>query len=208
MSATRPKRILCACEGHGETTALPKLVARVLYQYLAVPSSQWSVVREAMRSSRSKLVAEASPSPGRAFGRAEFERLVRVAKTQELEPDALLIVCDADDDCPAAWGASIAAAKPFAIPVYGVMAKREFESWVLWSYPDDDRRRARAIDPETAPRDAKTALARLIPAYAAATGQYAAAAAIDVALVRARSDSFDKFVRTIAATSGATLPER
>jgi hypothetical protein len=208
MTPLAAKRILCVSEGHGEVTALPRLVSRVLYGYLRVSAPSWTVVKEAMRTSRAKLVNESVKSPNRVFLRTEFERLVKIARTQDPEPSALLIVCDADDDCPATWGSSIAATPPFAMQTSGVMAAREFESWVLWTYPDSIRKSVKASDPEKSPRDAKKALAKLIGEYSPVTGQDNAVGLIDVATVRSRSDSFDKLVRTIAAITGATLPPR
>jgi hypothetical protein len=51
-------------------------------------------------------------------------------------------------------------------------------------------------------------LKRLVPGYLPTTHQLNETRRIDIALVRKRSDSFDKLVRVLAVLSGTDLPER
>lgn len=88
------------------------------------------------------------------------------------------------------------------------MAVREYESWLLWGYDDDRRRSVKAMDPETAPRDAKGALRRLVPGYAPSTHQLEQTRRCDLSAVWAASRSFDKLVRSLAALVGSSVPLR
>jgi hypothetical protein len=105
-------------EGDGEVLALPVLLRRLI----AVGNAYSIGVSRPIRRSRTQLARE--------DGVREAVRLAR------LDPDcaAILIVFDADDDCPKdlcprvqAWGQSEA----MPLPCYVVMPNREFEAWFL-----------------------------------------------------------------------------
>ena len=134
-------------EGYGEVEAVPVLLRR-----LRDEAQTWEVrVSRSIRRKRSQLVQK-----------AELEKAVRLAL---LQPDcsAILILFDADDDCPAdlapairAWADAVAGGVPCEV----VLAKREYEAWFLGSI--ESLRGLRGIrsdaavhsEPET-PRDAK-----------------------------------------------------
>ena len=206
-SVAGTNRIVCIVEGHGENLAAPVLCSRVLRGLLAVEG--WYVERDAIRWSRSKIVDESVASPRRPAHTRELSRALALAAARS--PKGVLLLCDADDDCPASFGRPMPTSVPagrLAIPVRGVMASREYESWLLWARPDAEREKARAADPERAPRDAKKALAALVPGYSPTSHQELLTRAADLGAIWARSDSFDKLVRSIATLVGAAPPKR
>jgi hypothetical protein len=199
-------RLVCVVEGHGDVAAVPVLCHRVLRKLLAV--TDWYVDENPIRLPRSQLVDEKQPSPKRPPSGQGIERALQLAARRG--PRGILVVCDADDDCPAAWGPKVPAqpAESAAIKVAAVMASREFESWLLWGFSKADRLRVRAANPDRSPRDARSALRRLVGGYSPGSDQADRAAGLDLARAWAGSDSFDKFVRSIAWLSASNLPPR
>lgn len=194
------QRLVCVVEGHGEVAAMPVLCHRVMRSLLEV--HDWFVDDNPVRVPRSQLVDESRPSPRRPPRTASVERALALAAARS--PAGILVLCDADDDCPAALGGPFPRQSPRgAVPVRGVMASREFESWLLWSRPDHERAKVNAANPEVSPRAAKAALAKVIPGYAPSTHQLGAVRGMDLGAVWARSDSFDKLVRSIGELVGA-----
>ncbi|MBU6399159.1 MAG: DUF4276 family protein [Verrucomicrobia bacterium] len=105
-------------EGHGEVPAVPLLV-RKLAELMGIP---FVTVGTPFRSKRSQLVQKDGLQ--RVIGRARSEPGCR----------GLLVLFDADDDCPkdqvpqlVKWAEAAAAPLPCAV----VMAKREYEAWFL-----------------------------------------------------------------------------
>jgi hypothetical protein len=114
-------------------------------------------------------------------------------------------VCDSDDDCPATWGPSAMQKLSTTCRGAAVMVQREYESWLLHGI-----RALGDLDPEVIERrrDAKKLLTRYRPGYKATADQLALTRELDIRRCWARSDSFDKLVRSIAALTGASAPER
>lgn len=143
-------------EGQGEELAVPVLLRRLI-----AIAQAWEVsIAKPHRRKRSALVQQTS-----------LQNAILVAR---LTPNcgAILVILDADDDCPrdlaprlSAW--ATAAAHP--LPCEIVMPNREFEAWLLAGLaPLRGTLRVRADaddhpDPEQ-PRDAKGQLeARMLP---------------------------------------------
>ena len=139
-------------EGHGDVEAVPVLLRRLVDE-----AQTWEVgVGRSIRRRRSQLVQE-----------DELQKSVRLAL---LQPDcsAILIVFDADDDCPAELAPEIrgwAAAVAGGVPCEVILAKREYEAWFLGSI--ESLRGLRGIRSDAAahsepemPRDAKGELER------------------------------------------------
>ncbi len=107
-------------EGHGEVSAFPVLLRR-----LVVQAGAWNVdVGRPIRKSRTQLVRE-----------TELKKAVRLAL---LQPDcsAVLILFDGDNDCPAELGQAIQAwaeSEAGDMPCEVVIAHREYEAWFLAS---------------------------------------------------------------------------
>ncbi|NLE37759.1 MAG: DUF4276 family protein, partial [Pirellulaceae bacterium] len=122
-----------------------------------------------------------------------------------VEPRGVLVLIDADDDCPAELGPELLARagriRP-DIPLGVVIAKSEFESWILAGIeglrgkrgiPDD----VRPLDDPESIRDAKGRLSRLMGTYKETVDQPALTSHFDLHQARRRSDSFDKLCREI-----------
>jgi hypothetical protein len=189
------KRLVCAVEGDGEVQAIPNLCARIL---LDVGATGWIVEREPIRRNRSKLVDASQPGPRRTCRPDEIELIVEMAIQRRA--DALLVLCDEDDDCAKSWGLSAAAIIRNRLRGDAVMAVREYESWLLWSQTAEARAKAGASSPDKI-RNAKGALSRIVPGYKPSTHQLAETRRLDIARVRAASKSFAKLVRAITALS-------
>jgi len=186
-------------EGQGDVAAVPVLLRR-----LAEEARAWSVqVARPHRRRRTQLVQ-----------RAALQTAVRVAR---LTPGcgAILILFDADDDCPktlapilADWAQEAANPIPSAI----VMANREYEAWLLAAVVS--LRGASGIradagphpDPE-APRDAKRELeSRMGPglSYLPTADQARLSARVDLASAYRSCRSFRKLVRAFSALLAAS----
>jgi hypothetical protein len=197
------KRLVCIVEGKGEKKALPNLCMRIFRQYLG--TDEWVVDAEPIRQPRGKLVDESRKSPHRPCHAEGLGNAIRLARQRKA--DAVLVLCDADDDCPVAWGPDAARALNTLLPGGAVMALREYETWLLFNFTDEQLVRAGAPKPE-AKRGAKEVLAKLVPGYLPTTHQLEQTRRLDIARVRSRSDSFDKLVRVLATLSGTVPPER
>ena len=197
----------CIVEGHAEESALPILLRR-LWQEL-VPNLDLRI-RRPIRRSRKKLV---KPN--------ELEKAVDFAARQVRPPRAVLVLIDADDDCPAELGPQLALRAKQArsdVTTGVVLAKREFEAWFLAAIESLGGRRGldlnlKAISSPESIRDAKGALTRKMAgsqAYSPVADQPALTAAFDMQLARRQSPSFDKCWREIellfAEASGEPAP--
>jgi hypothetical protein len=182
-------------EGHGEVSALPKLLHRMAKEFpmvnLRTPKPPW-------RRPRGSLVAPNG-----------IER--EVESNSWVGPSGgILVVLDADDDCPAELAPALLSRAQAARPdlrVSVVLAKREFEAWFLASAQSLAGRHGFLAD-MTAPDDpegvrgAKEWLSRHRPKghpYKETVDQAALASAFDIRQARKRSPSFDKFCREIEA---------
>ncbi len=184
----------CVVEGHGEVEAVPVLVRRIARDlYPTDPDPVCTV----FRVPRSKLVQS-----------GELERSIDVAARRVQPHGAILILIDADDDCPARLGPELLkrARAVTSLPVGVVLAKREFEAWFLAAAQSLRGRRRLAEDLEPPPdpetiRGAKEWLRRHQVGrylYSARTDQTALTAVFDMARARRVSSSFGKCYREIA----------
>ncbi|TKC95288.1 hypothetical protein [Polyangium fumosum] len=197
------KRLVCIVEGKGEVQAVPNLCFSV-FRYLGVEG--WLVDKEPIKQPRSQLVDARVPSPRRPCRKEGITRAVALARARSAS--AALLLCDADDDCPATWGPDACRAIPSFLQGAAVMASREYETWLLHSFSDEERRNAKVTVADLRRRDAKGLLTRLVPGYLPTTHQLDITRRIDVGRVRTHSDSFDKLVRDLARLCGVTAPPR
>lgn len=195
-------RIACIVEGHGEVEAVPILIRRMASDIGIYPD-----ILPPMRVPASKL---------RKAG--ELERAVEFAARKCGDGGAILILLDADDDCPAELGPellfrSVQARADRRIGV--VLAKREYEAWFLAATESLAGRRGLPADLASPPdpeaiRDAKGWLADRMGggSYSETTDQPALTAQFDMNAA-GTSDSFDKCRREILKllAPGAALPE-
>lgn len=180
--------VLPIVEGHAETESVPVLLRR-----LGIPC-----VRP-FRVKRNKVV-----KPG------ELERAITLATMDRAGATAVLVLLDADDDCPAALAPALLqrARAVSPLPVSVVFAVREFEAWFLGGI--HSLRGQRGIsddasydaDPEQ-PRGAKERLETLMPgrSYLDTDDQPALAAALDIEEARLRCPSLDKLLRDLGTLS-------
>jgi len=180
-------------EGHGDVAAVPVLVRRLCGQ--GFPSLDLQI-RKPYRATRYGLVR-----PG------QLENVLEVVAGKLPPPRTVLVLLDADDDCPAELGPDLAkraaAARP-DVAVGVVLAKREFEAWFLAAIESlSGHRGLRAglppVDQPESIRDAKGALQRCMEpgrTYSERLDQPALAGVFEIELAR-RADSFDKCCREV-----------
>jgi hypothetical protein len=181
-------------EGQGEVAALPPLVRRIANE---IDPSCWVDVRRPIRVPRHKVV-----QPG------QLERYVELAARSASADGAVLVLIDADDDCPATLGPVLlerASAVRENLAVSVVLAMREFEAWFLAAAVSLRDQRGLPGD-LTAPadaeavRDAKKWLQDRRTdgfAYSPTADQPALVAAMDLHEARSGAPSFDKLCRDI-----------
>lgn len=189
-------RLGCIVEGHGEVEAVPVVVRRIVER-----ESPFEVIQipRPIRISKDSFVKA-----------DELERTVELAARLAGEAGGVLVVLDSDDDCPAEQGPALLARAEAARsdrPIAVVLAKREFEGWLLAAaeslrgqrgLPDD-------LQPPTDPeaiRGVKEWLTGRMAAgraYSSTLDQPALSACFDLDLARERSVSFDKFYRDTVA---------
>jgi hypothetical protein len=125
----------------------------------------------------------------------------------------VLVLLDADDDCPAEYGPLLLARAQAARPdkqVSVVLANREYEAWFLAAAPSlagqfgFPAEFARPQNPE-APRDCKGLLPKARPKgqpYKETVDQAPLTSVFDLKMAREHSDSFDKFYREVSRLLG------
>lgn len=201
MSASPPYTPIIApiVEGHGDSQAIRRLIERVAQAYCADAAV---LVAKPQRVQRDRLL---KPD--------ELEHAVTLAARQLRDRSGgVLVLIDADDDCPrelapALLGRARAAHRGVAVEI--VLAEREFEAWGLAAAISLRGWRGLPSDLEPPPhpqsvRGAKEWLTERMPGaavYSPTADQPSLAAAIDLEQARSAS-SFDKFCRAVCALAG------
>lgn len=109
-------------EGHGEVQAVPVLLRRVASEIC----DRYVEILSPHRVSRGKMVAQ----DARALQSAVALGVLKIAQTGT--PGVILILLDADDDCPAELGPRLLRQISRPDVLAGVViAKREYEAWFL-----------------------------------------------------------------------------
>lgn len=180
-------------EGHGEVTAVPVLLRRLLWDHAQCYGVD---VGSPIRRTQSQFRRE-----------TEVHKAVKLAL---LQPDcaAVLLLFDGEDDCPAevarqvrTWAQQAAGTVPCEV----VIAYREYETWFLAAV-DSLRGQCRISQQASAPanpeskRNAKGALEAFMPSgasYAETIHQEKLSAVFDMALAHQRNRSFRKLTKTI-----------
>ena len=186
-------KIGCIVEGAGDVVAVPILIRRVaaaLYPELAVD------IPRPIRVHRNQIVKK-----------GKLEQGIELAIEKVGAQGAILIILDADDDCPAQLGPELlnrASQVRSDLPIAVVLAKHEFEAWFLAAA--ESLRGQRGLrndihppnDPETI-RGAKEWLHQRMESgktYRSKRDQPALAALFDIEQAR-QANSFDKCYRDI-----------
>lgn len=186
-------RIACIVEGHSETRSVPILIRRIA----AAVSVSEPQIPSPIRIPRTKLV-----KPG------ELERAVEFCGRKVAPHGGIVILIDAEDDCPRDLAPQLLERAKTArsdLGVTVVMATREFESWFLASIESLRGQRGvtalatRPAEPELI-RGAKEWLARSPQgdrSYSETTDQPALASLFDMEAAAAVSRSFRKFRKDV-----------
>lgn len=183
-------RISAIVEGHGEVRAVPILLRRLM---------TWRPVNEPV-----EILPPIRVPRDRFLNKPEeFHRYLQLAR-QKAGPDGwILVLLDADDDCPATKAAEVLARARKNVPagrLLVVLANREFEAWYIGAGRSLNGFRGLAlaeadlsIDAE-GPRDAKGWLVLRMSGrrYGETTDQPAFASRMDPAEAHLRCRSFRK----------------
>lgn len=118
--------IVAIVEGYGETEAVPILLTR----WLRHRNFTNFKVLEPIRATGTDAIKQPY-NEGRRMG---VEHFVHTAISSR-DPDAILVILDADDDCPAELAPKLLArAKSVTnVPIGVVLANRQYETWFLAS---------------------------------------------------------------------------
>ena len=191
--------IVAIVEGHGEVLAAPILIRRIA---AAIAPGYAIQVPKPIRVNRNLLLSS-----------GELERYVNLAARQSGPADGILIMLDADDDCPRDLAPAIlrrAAAARSDRRIGVVLACREYEGWFLAAADSIAGRRdlnanTTAPDKPESIRNAKGWLANRMPsgrAYEETRDQPAFSNLFDLDQARRGAPSFDKMWRTVADLAG------
>ncbi|MDA8080831.1 MAG: DUF4276 family protein [Actinomycetota bacterium] len=188
------RTIAAIVEGHGEVSALPVLLRRIAES--VVPAEDVEIPRP-HRISRSALLKG-----------QKFESAVAAAANKVTDRGGILVLIDADDDCPAKLGPSLSsrakAARSDRVSCV-VLATMEYEAWFIASVSSLAGKNglpnniSKPNNPENI-RGAKEWLGRQMAGsrtYSPTTDQPALTKLFDMALARRNSPSFDKFWRDV-----------
>lgn len=196
---SRQKRLVCIVEGQGEVIAVPGLCSRIR-DYLRAYS--WFVDSNPIRIPRGQLVRSdnetGDPVPTEGIRRA-------VTLATRRPADAVLLLCDADDDCAARWGPAATRVIRGTLSGAAVMAAREYEAWLLCSMLNAASIGSTDISDI---RGAKERLARLYKGYKPTLHQYKLTQKLNLESMRHLSQSFEKLVRSLAALFEVPLPPK
>ena len=179
-------------EGHGDAEAVRTLINRI-----ALASSNAYVdVGRPIRAPRQLVVKH-----------GELEKQIRLAANKGGSDGRILVLLDADDDCPAELGPSLLARAQGARGdrrIAVVLAKVEYEAWfaaaaesLVW--PNGLKTNVVApVDPESLPSPKGWISNRMATRrYSPTTHQAKFTARFDLAMAR-RAPSFDKMWRSVA----------
>jgi hypothetical protein len=188
-------RIVAIVEGHGETEAAPLLVRRIAQ---AISPETVVDVPKPIRIKRNRLLKE-----------GELERAVELAARTSGTEDGILILLDADRDCPKNLAPEILRRASVARGdrvIRVVLAKREYEAWFLAAAESIAGQRGLhdGIRPPSDPESVanpKEWLSDRMPAgrsYRETLDQPALTMRFDLTAAR-RAPSFDKLWRDVAS---------
>ena len=186
--------IVTIVEGPGEVSAVPILIRRIA---AAVEPSLVPRVPKPIRVKRGRFLKE-----------NELERYVDLAARQAGSDGRILILLDADDDCPAQRASEIlkrATTVRSDRRLQVVLAQREYEAWFLAAadsiagHRELGKDATAPTDPESV-RDAKGWLTSRMPpgrAYRETRDQPALTMMFNLDQARRGARSFDKMWRTV-----------
>lgn len=183
-------------EGHGEQESIRILLARTVAEYLGAP---YPLVLPPIRQPRSKLVNK----PRELERAVELGALKLRQSSSSFEHGFVLVLIDADDDLPCELAPRLLTRTRRAdIDVACVLANPEYETWFVAAAPSLSRYllldETPSVDPETN-RLKKAWIERryVSGSYSETIDQPRLTAAMDLAMCRAASPSYDKLCREL-----------
>lgn len=190
--------IACIVEGHSEVVSLPILLER-LNARLA-PERHVSIARPPVRVSKDGFLNKES----------DFVRYLRLAAAKVSPGEGVLVVLDADKDCPATRGPEILDRARAVVPdrrVAIVLANREYEAWLIAGARSLSRLDLMGEDePDVDPDDVLGAKSwldrRMSSGYNARVDQPRLTSAVDLDQVERASRSFRKLRSAWSLLSG------
>lgn len=183
-------QVACIVEGDGEVAAVPVLLRKV---------TQWKTP-----TAHLKIQTPIRVHKDRFLNKEdEFRRHLLLAAAKAGDGGLVVVLLDADDDCPASKGKEVLENARKIIShrrVAVVLANREYEAWLIAGAASLVGRRGFKCAPTDllveaeVPRNAKGWIAERLPSrsYHESTDQPALTAMLDLELVHARSRSFRK----------------
>lgn len=189
------RTIACIVEGDGEVHAVPLLLRR-----MAEAKGVYDlVIRPPIRVHRDRFLRRPE----------EARRQLLLARGKAGEGGHVLVLLDADDDCPVHLAAEVRAVAEQIVQgasVHVVIANREYEAWLLAAIDSLAGKRGLRgdVEPLADPDSVRNAKGRI--SLCMASGRYhevsdqpALTARFDLTIARARSRSFRKLSETLDA---------
>ncbi len=189
-------RIAVIVEGKGEVQAVPELLRRIIAE---VSAGDPPSIARPIRAPRDRIVKE-----------GELERYVNLAVSHG-GPDArILVLLDADEDCPKELGPELLRRAREARPdkqIQVVLAAREYEAWFIAAAESTVSGVSAAPQNPEAIRGAKEWIGRYQP-YRPTADQAPMTATFDMAEARRNAPSFDKMWRAVEALLAGPRPAK
>jgi hypothetical protein len=191
-------RVVPIVEGHGEqASAIRTLLTRV---WTEVVGGDYLECLRPIRIPRTKLI---QPSE---IVRAIDLALLMLGEAPSEDPAFVLVIFDADEDCPARLSTTIRKSileNRSHVDVAVVIANVEFETWFVAAAeslnPWFDLSRAKVEDDPEGARQGKAAVRRWMAKYSETLDQPRLTATMDLRRCGQRSPSFDKLCRELEA---------
>jgi hypothetical protein len=201
--------IACIIEGQGDEKALPILIRRIAR---ALPEPKYPEFPGCLRVGRDKIV-----KPGELEGKVDLAARKFRFVGGDQAGGGVLVLLDADQDCPAELGPALTARAQGARPdvaVSVVIAKRELEAWFLAGAASlrGQRELAPDLSPPSAAEEvasAKEWLGKRMPlgrSYKPPLDQPALAELVDLDQAREGSASFARCWREIVRLLTGSRP--
>lgn len=202
-------RVIPIVEGHGDERAVPELLRRIGHELL---DGQYIDVLRPIRVQRSRFLKGPADAASGELGGPDLRRAVKLAARklsgicEPARPELILILLDANSDCPKDLAPAIERAAHVSVghvDVSCVLPNPEYETWFVAAAESLDRylRLAPGEPPET-PEKTGSRKAWISSRfrgvrYSETVDQVRLTATMDLSLCRRRSPSFDKLCREI-----------
>lgn len=209
-------RVIPIVEGHGEVVAIRTLLDRTWREIIR---GEWIDVLTPIRRPRNKLLRPGRGGASSQPNAEEIAHAVRLgtmklaAKSQPEVAELILLLLDADEDCPRELAPQIMIAARDAAgscQTAVVLAKEEYETWFVAAAASLARHLNLTEEPPALPeqqRCGKAWISQRIRAsrYSETVDQVRLTAEMDLHMCRQRSPSFDKLCRVFEELEAGPL---